>query len=94
MPADVDEDNDFDDLNTSNNSIGLHDDMAISDNHFFAQKPGEEMLSVIFMKKNLSRLRKLLLCALPLIVLGLRCVNKDVLNEFNYDNLLKDTLIG
>ena len=59
MPADVDEDNDFDDLNTSNNSIGLHDDMAISDNHFFAQKPGEEMLSVMFMKKNLSRLLKL-----------------------------------
>ena len=38
MPAD-DDDNDFDDLNTSNNSANFHDEIPISDN-FFQLKSG------------------------------------------------------
>jgi len=58
MPVDVDDDNDFDDLNTSNNSAILHDDIAISDNHFFAQKSSKYIwrfvtpFSVVKMKKE------------------------------------------
>jgi hypothetical protein len=58
MPVDVDDDNDFDDLNTSNNSAILHDDIAISDNHFFAQKSSKHIwrfvapFSIVKMRKE------------------------------------------
>ena len=48
MPAD-DDDNDFDDLNTSNNSANFHDEIPISDN-FFQLKSGQSLFKIFVFK--------------------------------------------